>query len=163
SEPVSTLATAVLGLLKQQGRTLAAAESLTGGLIASSITDIPGASEQFVGGVVTYSSEAKYTIGVPRPTVEDHGVVSPQTAGAMASAIKKLFGADFGVGVTGVAGPAEHGGRTVGTVFVGVDGPNGVVVEEGGEVCLEKGDRREVKAAAAAAALNLLRRQLRAR
>jgi len=156
-----TLSSAVLDLLKQHGGTLASAESLTGGLLASALTDVPGASAHFVGGVVAYSAHAKYALGVPRTTVAMHGIVSPQTATALATAVKKLYGADIGVGVTGVAGPAEHGGRPVGTVFVGVDGPRGVVVEEGGEVCMEREARREMKAAAVAAALNLLRRQLK--
>jgi len=157
----TTLASAVLDLLKREGRTLACAESLTGGLLASALTDVPGSSEHFVGGVVAYSADVKYALGVPRATVDLHGVVSPQTAQAMASAVKRMMGADFGVGVTGVAGPAKHGGRPVGTVFVGVDGPHGVAVEQGGEVCMERESRIEMKAAAVAVVLNLLRRQLK--
>ncbi|KZT61295.1 CinA-domain-containing protein [Calocera cornea HHB12733] len=157
----ATLAHAVARMLSQEKRTIATAESLTGGLLASALTDVPGMSEHFLGGVVAYSAKAKHTMGVPHMTVALHGVVSPQTAEAMATAVKRLFGTDVGVGVTGVAGPSEHGDKPVGTVFVGVDGPNGVMVEEGGEVCMERDGRAEMKTAAVAAALNLLRRQLK--
>jgi nicotinamide-nucleotide amidase len=118
-------AESVLALLRASGRTVATAESLTGGRLAASITAVPGASDAYVGGVVTYATELKASLlGVPEQVIEEHGVVSSQCAQAMAAGVRALTGATYGIATTGVAGPAEQEGKPVGTVFVGIAGPD---------------------------------------
>ena len=110
----------VLALCKQQGLTLATAESCTGGLAAKELTDVPGASAVFVGGVVSYWSEVKAKVlGVPRPLLAEYGAVSEPVARAMAEGARRLTGADAALSVTGVAGPdRDDRGNDVGTVFI---------------------------------------------
>ena len=121
----------VVGLLARRGKTLALAESCTGGLIANRITNVPGASEIFPGGIVAYSNEAKRRfLGVRAKTLAQHGALSDAVAREMAAGARKKFGADFAIAVTGIAGP---GGGTknklVGTVFIALAGKGGTVVE----------------------------------
>ena len=104
--------------LSEAGLTVATMESCTGGLMASTITDVPGSSAYFRGGIVSYSNEAKIANGVPAEVIRDHGAISAETAEAMAKAARQRLGADLGVGVTGVAGPSEQEGKAVGTVFI---------------------------------------------
>ena len=111
--------------------TLATAESCTGGFIANQITNVPGASKVFLGGVVAYSNEVKVKfLGVRSGTLKKSGAVSEAVARQMATGARKKFGADLAIAVTGIAGP---GGGTrekpVGTVFIAVAGDFGVVVE----------------------------------
>ncbi|MBI2936284.1 MAG: competence/damage-inducible protein A [Chloroflexi bacterium] len=106
--------------LRQRRQTLATMESCTGGLLASTITDVPGSSEYYRGGFVTYTNEAKIAHGVARDLIAQHGAVSPLVAVAMAEAARTRLGADFGIGITGVAGPAELEGKPVGTVHIGL-------------------------------------------
>ena len=108
--------------LQARGLTVASAESCTGGLIAKSITDIPGSSAVFAGAAVTYTDEVKIGfLGVPRETVRKFHAVSPQTAEAMAKAAALNIGADIGVSTTGIAGPSsDESGQPVGTVFIGL-------------------------------------------
>ena len=106
--------------LTRAGLTVATMESCTGGLLASTITDVPGSSSYFVGGIVSYSNEAKIANGVPSEVIRERGAISPQTAAAMAQAARRRLGADVGVGITGVAGPAEQEGKKVGTVFIAI-------------------------------------------
>ena len=111
-------------LLRASGSTVATAESLTGGRLAVALTDTPGASETYVGGVVTYATELKASLlDVDERIIDQHGVVSPECAKAMASGVRALTGATFGVATTGVAGPTEQEGKPPGTVFVGLAGP----------------------------------------
>jgi nicotinamide-nucleotide amidase len=142
----------VAQLLTSRNRTLAVAESLTGGLIASRLVNVAGASTWFRGGVVSYASQVKFDLlGVP-----EGPVVSAQAAEAMASGVRTLLGADVGLSVTGVAGPDEQDGQTPGTVFVGLD--LGASVEH---VALRlPGDRPRVRAYSAISALDVLRRAL---
>jgi len=118
--------------LKKRGLSLAVAESCTGGLLAMRITEVPGASGYFRGGVVAYSNEVKeQVLGVAPELLRAHGAVSPQCAQAMAEGVRKLLQADLGVAVTGIAGPA--GGspeKPVGLVYLAVAGPAGVKVGE---------------------------------
>ena len=108
-----SMETVVLDLLRQQGLTMGTAESLTGGLIASRLTSVPGASDVFRGGVVSYASEVKYDVlGVP-----EGPVVTEEAAAAMSEGACRVLGCDVGLAVTGVAGPAEQEGVPVGTVF----------------------------------------------
>lgn len=111
-------------LLRAGGHTIASAESLTGGRLAVKLTETPGASETFLGGVVTYATELKHRLlEVSEELIEKHGVVSPECARAMAVGVRKLTGATYGVSTTGVAGPGEQEGKPAGTVFVGISGP----------------------------------------
>ena len=104
--------------MTESGLTVATMESCTGGLLASTITDVPGSSAYFRGGIVSYSNEVKVANGVPAETIREYGAISAETAAAMAQAARLRLGADVGVGVTGVAGPSEQEGKAVGTVFV---------------------------------------------
>jgi nicotinamide-nucleotide amidase len=121
------LAERIQGVLIEQGRTLATAESCTGGLIAYVLTEIPGSSDYFVGGIVSYSNGLKESeLEVKRATLERHGAVSAQTAVEMADGARLRYKADVAVAVTGIAGP---GGGTeakpVGLTYVGVADENG--------------------------------------
>ncbi|MEP9364688.1 CinA family protein [Nocardioides sp. CN2-186] len=111
-------------LLRDTGSTIATAESLTGGRLGVALTDVPGASETYVGGVVTYATELKASLlGVDERLIAEHGVVSPECARAMADGVRSLSGATYGLSTTGVAGPADQEGKPPGTVFVGITGP----------------------------------------
>ena len=102
-----------------QGRSLGTAESLTGGQIGSVITSIPGASSFYKGGVIAYSSELKHSLlHVPTEVLSSFGAVSEETAQAMAVNVATELGAEFGLAVTGVAGPGVQEGKPAGTVFV---------------------------------------------
>lgn len=139
--------------LLQRSLTLATAESLTGGALADLASASPGASETFVGGVVSYATSVKTgLLGVDPATVAEDGVVSARCAEQMASGVRALLGTDWGVSTTGVAGPTEQEGKPVGTVFVGVAGPGGVAAHE---LHLE-GDRAVIRATACRRAAELL-------
>ena len=117
-------------LLAAQRKTLAVMETCTGGQLASSITDVPGASAYFKGSVTPYSMEAKVAAGVDASIIEHHGEVSEETARAMAQTVRITLGADYGLGITGVAGPTEIEGHPVGLVFVALDDGNQVQVQQ---------------------------------
>ena len=107
--------------LLEQHKTLAFAESCTGGLASSLVTDIAGSSEYLVGSAVTYTNEAKHKLlEVQKTTLTSYGAVSEQTACEMAQGVRKLFGSDFGVGITGNAGPGGSEGKPVGLVYIAV-------------------------------------------
>lgn len=111
-------------LLRAGASTVATAESLTGGRLAVAFTDTPGASETYLGGVVTYATELKASVlDVDQEIIDTDGVVSAGCAKAMASGVRAIAGATFGVSTTGVAGPTEQEGKEPGTVFVGIAGP----------------------------------------
>jgi nicotinamide-nucleotide amidase len=145
----------VLGLCRAQGLTLATAESCTGGMVGARLTDVAGASDVFLGGVVAYGNPAKeHLLGVSPATLERHGAVSPETAAAMAAGARHVLGADVAVAVTGIAGP---GGGTaekpVGLVHVHAEGPHGEAARH-----LElPGDRETIRVRATAIALHLVR------
>ena len=121
------LATALVATLQGRGQTLATAESLTGGLLAALVTGVPGASAVYTGGVVSYATEVKQQLlGVSDEVVENEGVVSAACAEAMAVGARDLLRTTYAVSTTGVAGPEEQEGKPVGTVYVGVAGPDGV-------------------------------------
>lgn len=114
---LETLAITVAAVM--HGRTLATAESLTGGQLSALVTSIPGASEYFQGGVVAYSNQIKHDVlDIPQSVIDEHGVISEQIASAMALNVSKKFNTEFGLAVTGVAGPSQQEGKAVGTVFV---------------------------------------------
>ncbi|PYS85891.1 MAG: competence/damage-inducible protein A [Acidobacteria bacterium] len=145
-------------LLKKRGETLSVAESCTGGLIGSRLTDVPGSSAYFIEGVVSYSNTAKMrTLNVPEATLQEFGAVSAETAAAMAEGMRDAAKTDHSISVTGIAGP--DGGsdeKPVGTVFVGY--------ANGGRSKTMKivlpGDRYLIRWRASQAALDYLRRQL---
>ncbi len=108
-------------LLKENKRTLALAESCTGGLVSRMFTALPGSSEVFIGGVVSYAAQAKQSLlDVPTALIEEHGTVSSQVAEWMASRVRERLGADIGVSITGVAGPASTENKPVGLVYLGL-------------------------------------------
>ena len=153
-----TLEYAVAVLLKKYNKTIAVAESCTGGLVSDKFTNIPGISEFFLEGVVAYSNRAKVnTLGVPEKLIIKHGAVSPHVARAMAEGIKKRASADIGVGITGIAGPAgATKEKPVGLVYIAVAVDNDVEVKE----CRFKGSRIDIKTFSANTALNMVRLKL---
>jgi PncC family amidohydrolase len=143
--------------LVRRGQTIASAESLTGGGVADALTAAPGASESFVGGVVSYATRVKTDLlDVPDSVVAEHGVVSAPCAAAMARGVRALLGTDWGVSTTGVAGPDSQEGQPVGRVYVGVDGPSGTTTHE---LQLE-GDRAAIREAAVRQAVEAVLLQL---
>jgi len=149
----------VVRRLRELQKTLAVAESCTGGLLSHRITNIPGASEIFAEGFVTYANEAKVrAIGVPAELIAAHGAVSEPVARAMAAGAMEKAGADFGIGITGVAGPAGGSAeKPVGTVFIAL------AQREGGILCQRESfptDRETFKQLATQTALDLLRRAI---
>jgi nicotinamide-nucleotide amidase len=142
----------VLGMLRERGLTLALAESLTGGLMGARFTAVPGASDVFRGGIVSYASDVKFSLlGVP-----EGPVVTAAAAEAMASGARRALGADIALATTGVAGPTEQEGQPVGTVFLGL------AIGEASEAQQVQlpGDRQRIRQYAVISAVNLLRRRL---
>ncbi|HEX8035970.1 MAG TPA: competence/damage-inducible protein A [Ktedonobacterales bacterium] len=150
----------VLDLLLAGGLTLATMESATGGLLASMITDVPGSSNAFLGGLVAYGAETKAQWGVPRQTLETYGAISVETARAMAQAARERLGASVGVGITGVAGPALQEDKPVGTVHIAVASAGDTTDRISDTSQHFRGGRAEIKQRAAITALNLLRLHL---
>ncbi len=146
----------VLGLVREQGLTLATAESCTGGLVAARLTDVPGASDVFVGSIVAYSNDSKEgQLDVSAEVLAEHGSVSAETAAAMARGARSRLGADIAVSVTGIAGPGGGSeGKPVGLVFLHASGPMG---ERDLRIDFP-GDRETIRARSAVAALHLVRR-----
>jgi nicotinamide-nucleotide amidase len=107
-------------MLKARGLTLAVMESCTGGLLSDTITNVAGSSAYFRGGIVSYATDVKEMMGVASSVIAEHGVVSQQTANAMAQAVRERLNADIGVGITGVAGPDPQDGVPVGQVYIAV-------------------------------------------
>jgi len=146
--------------LTASGHTLSTAESCTAGGLAHTITRVPGASAFFVGGVVAYANTVKSSLlGVSEETLGRHGAVSAEVAEEMATSCRRLFSTDLAVSITGIAGPS--GGavdKPVGLVFVAVSGAAGVR----GRRFVFPGDRDEVRARAATAALEMLLDELAA-
>jgi nicotinamide-nucleotide amidase len=125
--PGSSLAARVVARLTSAGQTVAVAESLTGGLLAARIVEVPGASVAFRGGVVAYAGDLKHTLlGVDVDLLARAGAVHPQVAAQMAGGVRERLAATWGLATTGIAGPDPQDGRPPGTVFVGIAGPDGV-------------------------------------
>lgn len=117
---------ALVAALAGRGQTIAAAESLTGGLVVATIVDVPGASDVVAGGIVAYTADAKHRVlGVEKGLLDERGTVDPDVAVRMAERALEVFHADWAVSTTGVAGPGPHEGHPAGTVFVGVAGTGG--------------------------------------
>jgi nicotinamide-nucleotide amidase len=157
-----TIEWTVLEMLKAQGRTLAVAESCSGGLLSDLITAVPGSSEAFLGGVICYSNALKHKLlGVPMELLEGPdapGAVSPETAALLAEHLLKSAGTDFAVSITGVAGPSASEGKPVGLVYIGI-------ASKRSETFVQKlqlsGNRETIKLRAAKSALYHLWRKLK--
>jgi len=152
------LVSVVVQLLKERGQCLASAESCTGGLLSKLITDMPGSSEIFWGSVVSYSNQAKMKLlGVSPETLENYGAVSRETAREMAIGIRKVSGADYGLSITGIAGP-DGGTKTkpVGLVYIALAADNTCIVKE----LRSRGNRKSIRIISTKSVLDLLRRQL---
>ncbi len=149
---------AVGATLVAAGRTLATAESCTGGLVGELVTRVPGSSTYYRGGIVAYSNDVKVQVlGVPADVIAARGAVSGEVVLAMAEGARRVCGADFGVAVSGVAGPGGgSAGKPVGTVWLAIAGPRGAraIVHRFG------GDRERVRRTAAFHALDLVRREV---
>lgn len=159
AEGDTSLEAATVDLLRAKGKTVATAESCTGGLLAGRITAVAGSSEVFGTGVVTYSNDTKrHLLQIPQALLSSVGAVSPEVASAMASRVRELAGSDFGIGITGIAGP---GGGTdekpVGLVYIGLATPDGAVVSTRH---LFGGSRADVRFRSTQVALDRLRRAL---
>ncbi|MGE7672601.1 competence/damage-inducible protein A [Lysinibacillus sp. NPDC094403] len=116
-----SLASKTVEMLLDNKLTISAAESLTAGLFQSELAEIPGVGDALVGGVVTYTEEAKINqLGISKELLNTHGIVSSECAAAMASAVRKKFDTDIGIGLTGAAGPTAHDHQPVGTVWIGI-------------------------------------------
>jgi nicotinamide-nucleotide amidase len=153
-----SLESVVVKMLIERGMKVATAESCTGGMLASRITDVPGSSVVFPGGVINYSNESKTDlVYVPAETIAKHGAVSPEVAEALAIGARKRFGSDFGIGITGVAGP--NGGtddKPVGLVYIGLADANGVIVEKNRFI----GQRKDIRFRSTQVALVMLRSRM---
>ena len=149
---------AIGNLLRQRGWTLSIAESCTGGLICDRITNVPGSSDYFMGGMVNYSNVSKAEhLGVRMAEIRRYGAVSSRVAGKMAQGVRKAFGTTFGLSTTGVAGPTGGTKRSpIGRVFIGLsDGRRTWVRKED-----LRGKRREIKRAASERGLLFLYERL---
>lgn len=158
TEEYDSLEQTCLNLLRQAGKTLATAESCTGGYIAKRMTDLPGSSAVFVGGVVAYTVPVKeQLLGVPAGLIERCGVVSVEVAAAMAEGVRARLGSSFGIGVTGLAGPDGDGSnRPVGLVYVALSNGNNTWVR----AIQQTGERERVRYIAGHHAFDMLRRVL---
>lgn len=144
----------ILRLMVSNASKLSVAESCTGGLIASRITDIGGSSEYFEAGVVTYSNEAKTRfLGVPEELLIDYGAVSREVAQSMAEGVRRATRSDVGLSATGIAGPGGGSdAKPVGTVFIGLSWQDGTLVKE----FHFGGDRKEIRQQSSDAALQMV-------
>ena len=148
-----TMESAVGALLEECGLTLSVAESMTGGLVASRLVDVPGSSKWFKGGVVSYASEVKFDL----LDVREGPVVCEEAARQMAEGVRKVLETDVGLSVTGVAGPAEQDGQPVGTVFLGI-----AIADRDTEVVHLRlpGDRRQIRQFATISLMDQARKRL---
>lgn len=139
--------------LRARGATVAVAESLTGGLLAAALVDVPGASATFRGSVTAYATELKASVlGVDEGLLAVHGAVHPVVARQMAEGVRQLLGATYGLATTGVAGPDPQDGQPVGTVHLGFAGPGGTLVTSP----RLSGERATIRHGAVTCALELL-------
>lgn len=148
----------VVALLREHGSTVAMAESLTGGLVAATLIEVPGASDVVRGGIVAYAPDVKTgVLGVPEDLVATRGTVDEQTARSMAERARIVCDATYGVATTGVAGPDSSEGRPAGTVHIAVAGPSGT----SHRLLSLVGGRQAIRTATVRAALELLVARLR--
>jgi nicotinamide-nucleotide amidase len=150
-----TLEGVIHRMLLDRQESVAVAESLTAGLVAARLTDTPGASATFRGGMVVYATELKATL--LGADVAAHGAVSAETAAAMAEGVRNRLGSTWGLATTGVAGPDEQEGQPVGTLHLALAGPSGTVTRQ---LRVPAADRAHVRMLSVVQALDLLRRSL---
>jgi nicotinamide-nucleotide amidase len=156
---MSVAAAAAVHALVERRETVAAAESLTGGLVASTLVEIAGVSAVFRGGLVVYATDLKARLaGVPQDLLDDRGAVDGDVAAALARGVRERCGADWGLATTGVAGPEPQDGKPVGLVYVAVADRSGAVVRE---LKLD-GNREAIRTESVTAVLQLLTDSLRA-
>ena len=157
--PPHGVAAKVVAALLARGHTVAAAESLTGGLVADAFVRVPGTSAVFLGAIVSYATEVKRDLlGVDGDLLEERGAVDADVVQQMAAGAQRVLGTTWAVATTGVAGPEGQDGKEPGCVFVGVAGPGGTCAAP-----LDlSGDREEIRAQATAEALQLLLDQVSA-
>jgi nicotinamide-nucleotide amidase len=154
----SALSQEVIDLLRARGDTIAVAESLTGGMLAAALTEIPGASAAFRGGVVAYATGLKAALlGVPAALLDSHGAVHPEVARAMADGVASRLGATVGAATTGVAGPDPQDGQPVGTVYIAVSAAGDTTVRS----LALSGGRHQIREATVEQSLDLLICKLR--
>lgn len=155
---MSSLAAMIHELLVARGETVATAESLTAGLVGAALTETPGASATYRGGLIAYATDLKSTLaGVPERLLSERGPVDPSVAAGLAEGARDRLRATWGLGLTGVAGPDRQDGQPVGSLHIGLAGPEGSLVAR--SVTLT-GDRAAIRAAAVEAALTVLYRTL---
>lgn len=148
----------ILNTLRGKGESLSVAESLTGGLLGGAITSVAGASDVFVGGITAYTAEQKIALlGVEREVIATHGVVSAQVAAAMSRGAQKVFGSQWAISTTGVAGPGPSEGVPAGRVWIAVAGPGIAPITQ--EFALA-GERQSVRLATITCALEAFARIL---
>jgi nicotinamide-nucleotide amidase len=146
-------AVAAVRVLRRRGLTLAVAESLTGGLLAATLVEIPGVSAVFRGGLVVYATDLKHTLaGVSQSLLDLRGPVDPEVAGELAAGARERCVADWGLATTGVAGPDPQDGKPVGLVYIAAAGPSGSAVRE----LRLSGSRAQIRAETVATVLDLL-------
>ena len=144
------LAITVVNQLKKSGKTLAVAESLTGGGLGAAITEVAGSSEVFLGGITTYSDASKTKLlDIPKKLITKHTAVSEEVANAMASNARTLFKSDYAISTTGVAGPGKAYGKSAGTVWLAIASKKEVIAIE----LSISGDRATVRNATIESAL----------
>lgn len=149
----SRAAEQLVRLLVQRGQTVGTCESLTGGLVAAAITDVPGSSAVFRGGLVTYASDLKHALaGVDADWIAEHGVINAEVAEQMATGAREVLGTDYAVACTGVAGPSSQDGAEPGTIWICVAGSDSTATR-GLKVT---GSRAEVRRACVAECLDHL-------
>jgi nicotinamide-nucleotide amidase len=154
----AAVARGIVRTLTGRQQTVAAAESLTGGLVTAALTSVAGASAVVRGGIVAYATELKAELlGVPADLLARHGAVHPDVAGAMAEGVRLRLAASYGLATTGVAGPDLAEGKAVGTVYIAVAGPSGTEVDH----LSLSGDRQGIRAGTVQCVLRLLARALR--
>lgn len=162
TEPASdqlTLASALQAELFRRSQMLATAESLTGGRLGDVMSAAPGASDTYLGGVISYATDVKSKVlGVSEETIDNHGVVSAECAEEMATGVRELVGADWAVSTTGVAGPTKQEDKPVGLVYIGVAGPD-LVRSERFDF---DGERAEIREKVVKAAIDLVLECVRA-
>jgi nicotinamide-nucleotide amidase len=152
-----TTVPAVVSALLERHETVSVAESLTGGLLAATLVEVPGVSAVFRGGLVVYATDLKHTLaGVPQRLLDERGPVDPDVAVALAQGVRQRCGSDWGLATTGVAGPDPQDGKPVGTVFVAVAGPAASTVRE----LRLAGSRAEIRTATVTSVLSLLLAEL---
>lgn len=150
------IARELIDALRKNGQSLSVAESLTGGLLASALIEIPGASDVFFGGVVAYTARAKREIlGVDEEALT-HGVVSQEVAIGMAQGALELFGSDYALSTTGIAGPGPQEGKEPGTIWLGCASKT----DSGARLVKLEGDRNQIREATVNAALELIDTQI---